>query len=45
MLAHGKIDPSVVLTHDPPLSEAAKGYDIMDNRLDGSIKVALTPGA
>ena len=44
-LEAGKIDPSVVLTHDLPLSDAARGFEIMDRREEGSIKVALTPGA
>ena len=44
-LEQGRINPSVVLTHDLPLSEAARGFEIMDNREEGSIKVALTPGA
>lgn len=44
-LAAGRINPAVVLTHDLPLSEAARGFEIMDTRAEGSIKVALTPGA
>lgn len=44
-LAAGRIDPSVVLTHDLPLEDAARGFQIMDGREEGSIKVALTPGA
>ena len=44
-LEQGKINPAVVLTHDLPLSDAARGFEIMDSRETGSIKVALTPGA
>lgn len=44
-LEAGKMDPSVVFTHDISLDDAAEGYRIMDQRIDGSIKVALTPGA
>ena len=44
-LEAGKMDPSVVFTHDIPLEDAAEGYRIMDQRVDGSIKVAITPGA
>ena len=42
-LEQGRIDPSVVLTHDLPLTDAVRGYEIMDGREEGSIKVALTP--
>ncbi len=44
-LEQGKINPAVVLTHDLPLSDAARGFEIMDTRETGSIKVALTPGS
>lgn len=44
-LEAGKMDPSIVFTHDLGLEDAAEGYRIMDQRVDGSIKVALTPGA
>lgn len=44
-LEAGKMDPSVVFTHDLSLEDVAEGYRIMDQRVDGSIKVALTPGA
>ena len=44
-LEAGTIDPAVVFTHDLPLDEAARGFAIMDGREEGSIKVALTPGA
>lgn len=41
----GRIDPSPVLTHDLPLGDGAEGYAVMNSRLEGSVKVALTPGA
>jgi threonine dehydrogenase-like Zn-dependent dehydrogenase len=44
-LEAGKMDPSVVFTHDLALDDAPEGYRIMDQRVDGSIKVALTPGS
>ena len=44
-LSAGKIDPSVVLTHDLPLDEGPRGFEIMDMREKGSIKVALSPSA
>ena len=43
VVAQGHVDPGVVFTHDLPLSEAARGYDVMNGREEGSIKVALTP--
>jgi threonine dehydrogenase-like Zn-dependent dehydrogenase len=43
IVAQGHVDPSVVFTHDLPLSEAARGYGVMNGREEGSIKVALTP--
>ena len=43
VLAQGKISPGVVFTHDLPLDDASRGYEIMDSRTEGSIKVALTP--
>ncbi|MDB5319121.1 MAG: Alcohol dehydrogenase GroES domain protein [Phycisphaerales bacterium] len=41
----GRIDPSFVVTHRMPLSEAAKGYEIFRFRKDGCIKVVLDPAA
>lgn len=43
VLAQGKINPAAVMTHDLPLEEAARGFEVMDSRQEGSIKVALTP--
>ena len=43
VLEEGRIDPSVVLTHDLPLTDAAHGFKVMDSRESGSIKVALSP--
>jgi 2-desacetyl-2-hydroxyethyl bacteriochlorophyllide A dehydrogenase len=42
---HGRIDPSVIFTHTLDLAEAPRGYEIMNTREAGSIKVALRPGA
>ena len=41
----GKIDPSFVVTHRLPLSEAAYGYEIFREKKDGCIKVVLDPAA
>jgi threonine dehydrogenase-like Zn-dependent dehydrogenase len=43
VLAQGRIDPGVVLTHDLDIDEAPRGFELMDTRAEGSIKVALTP--
>jgi len=37
----GQIDPSFVITHRLPLSEAARGYEIFLNKLDNCEKVVL----
>lgn len=43
MLAHGVIDPGPVASHVLPLTEAARGYELMANRQDGALKVLLRP--
>ena len=42
-IKNGEIDPSFVVTHQLPLSEAAKGYEMFGNKEDGCIKVVLKP--
>jgi threonine dehydrogenase-like Zn-dependent dehydrogenase len=41
-IENGEIDPTVVITHRMPLSDAAKGYDIFLNKVDNCEKVVLT---
>ena len=41
----GRIDPSFVVTHRLPLSEAPHAYDIFREKQDGCIKVVLDPAA
>jgi len=41
----GRIDPSFVVTHRIPLSEAPRGYKIFREKLDGCVKVVLDPAA
>jgi threonine dehydrogenase-like Zn-dependent dehydrogenase len=41
----GRIDPSFVVTHRLPLSQAPHGYDIFREKRDGCIKVVLDPAA
>jgi threonine dehydrogenase-like Zn-dependent dehydrogenase len=40
----GEIDPSFVITHKLPLSEAPHGYKIFQEKRDGCIKIVLKPG-
>ena len=37
----GEIDPSFVITHRMPLSEAARGFDLFHKKLDGCEEVVL----
>jgi threonine dehydrogenase-like Zn-dependent dehydrogenase len=41
----GRIDPSFVVTHRIPLSQAPYGYEIFREKRDGCIKVVLDPAA
>jgi threonine dehydrogenase-like Zn-dependent dehydrogenase len=41
----GKIDPSFVVTHRIPLTQAPHGYQIFREKKDGCIKVVLDPAA
>ena len=41
----GKIDPSFVVTHRVPLSQAVQAYDLFREKRDGCIKVVLDPAA
>lgn len=43
LIASGKLHPEQVFTHRLPLSQAADGYRIFDNREDGVLKVLLDP--
>jgi threonine dehydrogenase-like Zn-dependent dehydrogenase len=42
-IEHGEIDPSFVITHRVSLSDAPKAYKIFRDKVDGCIKVFLTP--
>jgi threonine dehydrogenase-like Zn-dependent dehydrogenase len=39
----GEIDPSFVITHRPPLRDAAKFYKVFRDKKEGCIKVVLKP--
>lgn len=41
----GEIDPSFVITHRMPLSQAPQAYKIFRNHQNGCIKVVLKPGS
>jgi threonine dehydrogenase-like Zn-dependent dehydrogenase len=41
----GRIDPTFVVTHRIPLSEAPLGYHLFREKKDGCIKVVLDPAA
>jgi threonine dehydrogenase-like Zn-dependent dehydrogenase len=45
LIRDGKIDPSFVVTHRLPLSEAPYAYKIFREKKDGCIKVVLDPAA
>jgi threonine dehydrogenase-like Zn-dependent dehydrogenase len=39
----GDLDPSVLITHDLPLEDGVRAYDLFKNKADGCIRVALRP--
>ncbi len=43
MIKRGDFDPTDIITHKLPLSEAEHGYGIFDQKLDDCIKVILKP--
>lgn len=43
LIATGKVDPGDIITHVIPLSEAKRGYEIFDTKMDNCIKVILKP--
>ena len=42
-IQNGEIDPSFVMTHRLPLSEASRGYETFKNKQDNCMKVVLAP--
>jgi threonine dehydrogenase-like Zn-dependent dehydrogenase len=42
-ILNGEIDPTFVVTHKIPLSEAERGYDLFKNKKDDCLKVVLKP--
>lgn len=45
LIRDGRIDPSFVVTHRVPLSEASDAYEMFRTKSDGCIKVVLDPAA
>lgn len=43
LIEQGKVDPSFVITHRIPLSEAPEAYKTFRDKKDGCIKVVLSP--
>lgn len=43
LITKGKIDTTPLITHRFPLSQIEEAYRIFEQKLDGVIKVAITP--
>jgi alcohol dehydrogenase len=43
LIENGKIDPTLVISHRLHLSQTGNGYELMDRRKNGAIKVVLNP--
>jgi glutathione-independent formaldehyde dehydrogenase len=44
LIIRGRATPSVIVSHEVPLDQAADAYDKFDKRVDGYTKVLLRPG-
>jgi threonine dehydrogenase-like Zn-dependent dehydrogenase len=44
-IENGEIDPSFIITHEMPLEDAPKGYEMFKHKQDSCIKVVLKPSA
>lgn len=42
-VAQGDLDPAVLITHDLPLEQGVRAYDLFKNKGEGCIRVALRP--
>ena len=42
-IERGEIDPSFVVTHSMPLTDAPKAYDMFNNKEDNCVKIVLKP--
>jgi threonine dehydrogenase-like Zn-dependent dehydrogenase len=43
-ISHGRLKPEVIITHHLPLEDAARGYQIFNDKQEDCRKVVLTPG-
>ncbi len=43
LIQQGKLDTTPLITHRFPLSQIMEAYRIFENRLDGVVKIAITP--
>ena len=43
LIQKGKLDTTPLITHHFPLSQIMEAYRIFENRLDGVVKIAITP--
>ncbi|AYF78531.1 glutathione-dependent formaldehyde dehydrogenase [Nocardia yunnanensis] len=42
-IQQGDLDPSYLITHDLPLEDAARGYDLFKNKSDGCLRAVFRP--
>jgi threonine dehydrogenase-like Zn-dependent dehydrogenase len=42
-ILEGEIDPSFIITHRIPLTDAPRGYDLFKRKQDDCLKVVLKP--
>jgi threonine dehydrogenase-like Zn-dependent dehydrogenase len=43
LIESGRLDPTILISHHLPLAEGKRAYEMFDQRIDGCLKVALTP--
>lgn len=43
LLAEGRLDAGAMVTHRIALEESARAFELLDNRLDGVVKVVVSP--
>lgn len=44
MIQEGRLAPEAIITHRLPLADAARGYEVFDEKREDCRKVVLTPG-
>jgi threonine dehydrogenase-like Zn-dependent dehydrogenase len=45
LIETGRLDPTELITHRMPLSDAIAGYELFAARRDGVLKIVLEPGS